>query len=79
MGRNSVIPQILLNLGHWWILTFRHLELQSQFRQNRTILGEMRATLSTVDTNFYKAHMYRFSKIFQFHVFATIFQSFAFS
>ena len=39
----------------------------------------MRATLSTVGSNFYIAQISQFSKIFQLRVFATIFQSFAIS
>ena len=43
------------------------------------IKPEMRATLSTVGSNFYIAQISQFSKIFQLRVFATIFQSFAIS
>ena len=37
----------------------------------------MRATLQTVGSNFYIGQISQFSKIFQFCIFATIFQSFA--
>ena len=37
----------------------------------------MRATLSTVGSIFYITQIFQFSEIYQFHVFATVFQSFA--
>ena len=51
---------------------------QRQFRQNRTIPGEMRPTLLKVGSNFYIVQTSQFSKIFQFRIFATISQSFTF-